>query len=272
MSPGATHAPARGGLLAAAAGFLLEPAPDAGDRPGVVAPADAGALPAASALSDAVAALADPAAAVANRAVLAPPVGPRRPRVVAVVGVGARCGTTTVARALAAALAARGPATVVNGAAPRGSTGFRAARRMARVLGPLAGAPARPVGRICLVAVEDPLAVVDAAGGLAPVVLDAGGGGDARAAVRLADHVVLVVPDAAEPALPFAVSRSLAEVGPDPVCAVPRGDAERWADRDVLVLPDSRAGARRSRRGRVPAGDLGRAILELADRCGGEER
>ena len=271
MSPRATHAPARGGLLAAAAGFLLEPAPDAGQRTRVVAPADAGPLLAASALSDAVAALADPAGAVANRAVLPPPVGPRRP-VVAIVGVGARCGTTTVARGLAAALAARGPATVVNGAAPRGSTGSRAARRMARVLGPLAGAPARPVGRICLVAAADPLAVVDAAGGLAPVVLDAGAGGGARAAVRLADHVVLVVPDAAEPALPFAVSRSLAEVGPDPVCAVPRGDPERWEDRDVLVLPDSRAGARRSRRGRVPAGELGRAILELADRCGGEER
>lgn len=195
--------------------------------------------------------------------------------VVAVVGLAERCGATTVARALAAELAARDPAgacavtsTGAGGAIP---LGLPAASRLARVLSAPAHASARSCGRLCLVESADRAGLADAARYLAPLVLDVEDTADAAAAAALSDRVLLVASPATEPALAALIGESLRRTGPDPIAVLnrPGPDPERWAGRATIEFPESRLGARLALAGREPGGRLGRAVAQLADRCEG---
>ena len=192
--------------------------------------------------------------------------------VVAVVGLASGCGATTLARALAGELAGRDPAgaAAVCGTGPPGRAPLRsaAAARLARTLSRVAPTSARAAGRLCLVETDHLLALTAAAMDVAPLVLDLPPGGSAADAVGLADHVVLVVPSACEPALAEVVACSLGCAGPRPVCVVNRvRDGSRWRGRPVVVLPETRLGARLAGAGRGTGGAFGHGLRELADRC-----
>jgi hypothetical protein len=186
-----------------------------------------------------------------------------------VVALDPRYGATTVARGLAAALAGldSGGVAVVTGAPSSRALGSSGARRLSRTLAPLVG-PTKAIGRLCFADAADPSALLDAVRHLAPVVLDAGPASRAAAVAPRADAVVLVASGRAEPALAAVVARSLSRIGPVPWCVVERGDPERWSGRDAIVLPTTRLGARRVRRGAPAGGEMGRALTELAERCG----
>lgn len=193
--------------------------------------------------------------------------------VVAVAGLGPRCGTTTVARALAAELALRdrdGAAIVSADAVAGGGVplGTPAAGRLGRAVQRSLPCQTRAVGRLCLTAAgSDQARLVDAARGLAPLVLDVGDPARTAVAASLADAVVLVGDPACEPSLAAVLAESLRRVGPEPVVVVNRdrdGDA-RWEGRCALRLPESRMGAQLALAGREAHGDLGRAVAELAD-------
>ena len=194
--------------------------------------------------------------------------------VVAVLGLSTRCGATTVARALGAELGARDPggACAVTATVPVGALalGFPAAGRLARTLSPLAGARARPWGRLCLVEGYDRPALAAATRYLGPLVIDVEEG-QAAAAAALADRVVLVAVPDTEPALAAVVSASLAAVGPEPVTVLnrTRRDSGRWAGRAALELPESRAGAKLALAGREPRGAFGAAVGVLTGICEG---
>ena len=222
----------------------------------------------ATALARAEAWLLEPAAPTPKSRV--EPCAPRP--VVAVFGLASECGATVVTRALAAELAVRdgGTAAVASGgsqsAIPLASP---AATRLARTLGRLPGARARPVGRLCLVDGADELTLADAVRDASPLVFDAGHASVGGVPAALADHTVLVAGPRVEPALASVAAGCLARVGPEPVVVVNRaiGD-ERWAGRAALELPEARMGAQLALSGREARGELGRAIAELADRCG----
>lgn len=194
--------------------------------------------------------------------------------VVAVVGLSARCGATTVARALGAHLASRDPsgACAVTSASPSGAAplGLPAAARLARELLPLAAGRARACGRLCLIESSDRGAVAAAVRYLAPLVIDLDARAAAAAATEIADHVVLVGSPLTEPALAAVLGQSLRRVGPEPVTVLNRApdDREGWAGRATIELPESRMGARMALAGREPRGALGKAIVELAGHCG----
>ncbi|HEY1356905.1 MAG TPA: hypothetical protein VGF21_01240 [Thermoleophilaceae bacterium] len=197
--------------------------------------------------------------------------GLERP-VVAVFGLARRCGATTVARGLAAELAARdGGAAAVS--SPVSAAGIPlaspAAARLAKSMADVPHARTRAVGRLCLVDGPSPAELADAARLQAPLVLDAGSEQVGGAAAAVADHVVLVGTPAVEPALSEVVSASLARVGPVPIVALNRAavEGDGWAGRAALELPDSRMGAQLALGGREPRGGLGRAVAELADLC-----
>jgi len=194
----------------------------------------------------------------------------RRP-VIAVFGLARRCGATTVARALAAELAARdGGAAAVS--SPVTAAGIPlaspAAVRLARALADVPHARTRAVGRLCLVEGPSPLDLSDALRLEAPLVLDAGSEQVGGAAAAVADHVVVVGVPALPPGLASVVCGCLARVGPPPLVILNRadGDADREG-RTGLELPESRMGAQFALGGREPRGALGRAIAELADTC-----
>ncbi len=195
--------------------------------------------------------------------------------VVAVVGLSPRCGTTTVARAVAAELAVRDScgacavtASTGGGALP---LGVPAAGRLARTLAPVAGGATRACGRLCLVQCADRAALAGAILYLAPLVLDVDDPREASAAACLADRVLLVAGSRTEPALAAVVAQSLARVGPEPVVVVNRaeeGEDSPWTGRGAAELPESRMGAQLALAGREPRGQLGRAVALLVDRIG----
>jgi hypothetical protein len=199
-----------------------------------------------------------------------PAPGLRRP-VIAVFGLARRCGATTVARALAAELAARdGGAAAVS--SPVSAAGIPlaspAAARLARALADVPHARTRAVGRLCLVEGPSPLDLADALRLDAPLVLDAGSEQVGGAAAAVADHVVIVGVPALTPALASVVGGCLARVGPQPLVILNRAQADpAWEGRVALELPESRMGAQFALGGREPRGALGRAIAELADAC-----
>ena len=229
----------RAGLLAAVADFLVEPLEPA-------APAGAG--------------------ADLDWTRMARPV-------VAVAGLAPRCGTTTVARALAAELALRddGGAAIVSAEAVAGGgipLGTPAAGRLGRAVQRSLPSQTRAVGRICLtVADRDDAALVDAARDLAPLVLDVGEPARISVAASLVDAVVLVGGPGTEPALASVLAESLCSVGPEPVVVLnrDRDDDERWEGRCALRLPETRMGAQLAFAGREARGELGRAVARLAD-------
>ena len=195
--------------------------------------------------------------------------------VVAVFGLAARCGATTVARGLGAELAGRSDdgACAVSGSGAAGAIplGTPAAARLARALAELAPGRPRASGRLCLLEADDPLGLADLARGLAPLVLDAGRApGGAHASV--ADRVVLVAGPAVEPSLALAVAVTVSRVASRPLVVLNRprrsGDgADRWAEAADLVAARvahrraARHGRPRAARGLRPGrGRAGRPV------------
>lgn len=254
LVPSGLQSRRRRGLLAAVADFLVEPVDTTPLEPARVTPID----PARSA----------PARRSARTA---------RP-VVAVAGLGPRCGTTTVARALGAELALRDPVgAALVGAHELGGGGLPlgtpAAARLTRALSRALPIGTRTVGRVCLAAcgADHAATLTAAASELAPLVLDVGDPSQVAVAASLADAVVVVAVPGAEPALAVVLADSLRRVGPDPLTVLNRDreETERWDGRCLLRLPESRMGAQLALAGREPRGDLGRAIAELADLVAG---
>jgi hypothetical protein len=209
-----------------------------------------------------------------------PPSPPGLRPVVAVFGLARGCGVTVVSRALAVELAGRDP----EGAAAvhcevRGAgipLATQAAARLARALSDVPGADTRAVGRLCLVAGADRDALTDTARHFAPLVLDAGSASLGGAPAALADCVIVVASPATEPALASVAVDCLARLGHEPIVVLNRASAGAADDpgppsssRANLRLPYSRMGARLALGGREARGELGRAIAELADMCGG---
>lgn len=192
--------------------------------------------------------------------------------VVAVVGLGERCGTTTIARALAIELARRdsGGAAFVSGTSRGGapSLATAGARRLARGLSAEAGAA---VGRLCLVDPDDPALRELCGSRPAPVVLDVGHGTPPQTAAALADDVVLVADADVEPALADAVRASLARDDRVPFLVLNRAaDPGLWGNRVPVAVGDVRLGARLATAGRDPTPGLARPVAELADALLGE--
>ena len=208
--------------------------------------------------------------------------------VIAVYGLRRGCGTSVVARALAAELAARdGARAAAVMCEARGSAIPLAtpdACRLAKAFEELPGAVTRAVGRLALVDSGDPLAVAESARHLAPLVVDAGASALGGVPAALADLSIVVTVPALEPALARVALHCLERVGPGPVVVLNRGDRPgrgHMSDEDEsgqparrsglpehpCVLPHSRLGAQLALGGREPRGELGRAVAALADRC-----
>jgi hypothetical protein len=202
----------------------------------------------------------------------APP-APSAPRpVVAVVALAPRCGCTTVARGLAATLAAREAPGAAIACGPSGSVALSlstpAATRLGRAVGDFVDAPYRVSGRLCLVDVDARSARAAALRNQAALVIDVPHGGDAGAAAALADVVVLVAGPAVEPALAAVVGAALAGAGTEPLLVVSRpGEGVDWSGSEAIVLPDARLASRLALAGREPPGALGAALGRIADRC-----
>lgn len=229
-------------------------AQSAGRRPGLVAEvlarAEAWLLEAAEA---------PPAA----RPLLVPP----RP-VVAVVGLGPRCGATTLARALAAQLAGADPigAAVVAGSAevPPFAPALPAASRLCTQIGP----GARAAGRLCLTEARDSGALASLWRGVAPLVLDVPADVPPRGPASVADLTVVVAAGDGEPALAELACRALARAERSPLIVVSRPDeTERWEGRAALALPYSRPAARLAGAGWAPRGAFGAVVAELCSLC-----
>jgi hypothetical protein len=199
-------------------------------------------------------------------------IGPRP--VVAVFGLARRCGTTVVARALAAELAARDPggAGAILSAAAGGGVPLAtpAARRLAESLADVPGASTTAVGRLCLVGGADQVALADCARHFAPLVLDPGPIELDVGRRAPADQFVLVTSPRVERALAAAAVACLERSGIEPLVVTNMVRAGRPAIEPArgFGLPYSRAGAQLATGGRQPRGELGRAVAALADLCG----
>ena len=220
------------------------------------------------------------AAAAAVEAFLLEPAEPRtqtaastppeqRP-VICVFGLARGCGSTVVARALAAELASRDPADAAAVWCEARGAGIplatHAAARLARALEDVPGASPRAVGRLCLVGGADPLTLSRTARHHAPLVIDAGSDALGGAPASVADHTVLVTTQSVEPSLARVGAACIARVGPDPIVVLNRAPHDQTG---ALALPNSALGAQLALGGREARGDLGRAIAELADLCEG---
>jgi hypothetical protein len=198
--------------------------------------------------------------------------------VIAVFGLARGCGTTVVARALAAELARRdsvGAAAVHSDSKAAGiPLATPAAARLARALAEVIGVDTRAVGRLCLIGGADSTLVVDSARHAAPLVLDAGASSLGGAPAALADEVLVVATPSTEPALAGVATDHLAQLGRGAIVVLNRvrpstAAPAAWTERASQVLPESRTGGQLALSGREPRGALGNAIAELADRCEG---
>jgi hypothetical protein len=192
--------------------------------------------------------------------------------IVAVVGLGPGCGTTTVARALGVELALRDPegaGVVTSEVVPSGGIplGAPAASRLTRALGRRLPVNARAAGRLCLAGQAESLPLVEATRDLASLVIDVGDPADAPIAASLADAVVIVAGPRTEPSLADLVAASLERVGPQPLIVLnrPRAAFERWEGRDAPCLPESRIGARLALGGHSARGPFGAAVADIAN-------
>jgi hypothetical protein len=159
---------------------------------------------------------------------------------------------------------------VVGCSLPRGGIPLAssAAATLARALVDLPGARTRAAGRLCLVEVPGPAALVEAARELAPVVLDGGGQELGGVSAGVADRTVLVTSAGVEPSLAGVAAGCLARIGPAPVVVVNRVRAgSEWTGPPAIELPESRMGAQVALGGRGARGELGRAVARLADAC-----
>ena len=201
-----------------------------------------------------------------------PQAPPAAPPIVAVVPLAPRCGSTTVARGLAATLATRSPLGAAIVCGPSGSVALAlssaGATRLGRSVGDWIDAPHRVSGRLCLVEGDARIARAAAARNQSPLVIDVPHGGDASEPASLADVVVLVAGGATEPALAAVVGAALVHSGPEPLLVVSRPSEDcPWQGRGDFELPDARLASRIALAGREPPGSLGAAIAQLADRC-----
>jgi hypothetical protein len=206
----------------------------------------------------------------ADRAAAAAPPPPARP-VVAVRGLTAGCGASTIARGLAAVLAAEDPrgTAAVAGSAVRGGVRLASpgAARAAKELSGLGCDGVRPAGRLCLIPVGEPLARV-AAERPFPLVLDVAASSPPAEGLGLADHVVLVGPANAEPSLAAAVAGSLARDGRSVDVVVNRVDGDGYdAPAGTIEVAESRFAAQMALACRGARGSLARPLVELAARC-----
>lgn len=195
---------------------------------------------------------------------------PEQRPVICVFGLAQGCGSTVVARALAAELASRDPAGAATVCCELRAAGIplatHAATRLARALEDVPGASPRAVGRLCLVDGADPLTLSRTARHFAPLVIDAGSAALGGAPASVADRTVLVTTQAVEPALARVGAACIARVGSEPIVVLNRAPHDQTG---ALALPNSPLGAQLALGGREPRGDLGRAIAELADLCEG---
>lgn len=197
-------------------------------------------------------------------------VQPPRFPLVGVVGLARRCGATTVARALAAQLAARhGGAAVVASATrpavvPLGSSA--PAAELAETLAPLEDR--RAAGRLCLATCGDAELLASTTRDVVPAVMEVEPGCAALDAARVLDRMLLVASPDLEPALAAAVAETIAAVAEPPVIVVNKArDHGPWLVHAHVLVPDSRVGARLALAGREPRGWLGKAVEQLADLC-----
>lgn len=207
------------------------------------------------------------------------PVAPRATRtVVAVYGLAPGCGTSTVARGLAAELGRRDPSgaagVMCEARASAVPLATPDASRLARALEALPGTVTRAVGRLALVRTGDPLALAESARHLAPLVLDAGSSALGGVPAAVADLSVIVSTPSIEPSLARVAAECLQRLGPAPVVVLNRakrsGEASHLGSGfgdELVVLPESRVGAQLALGGREARGELGRAVAMLADRC-----
>ncbi len=158
--------------------------------------------------------------------------------VIAVYGLAAGCGTTTVARALAAELARRDPSgaagVMCEARASAIPLATQDASRLARAFEELPGTVTRAVGRLALVRAADPLPLAESARHLAPLVLDAGATSLGGVPAAVADLSVVVTGPGVEPSLARVAAECLQRVGPAPLVVLNRGErAQRgWAERE----------------------------------------
>ena len=204
--------------------------------------------------------------------VTAAPPSPPRP-VVAVRGLSAGCGCSTVARALAVALAVDDPtgaAALVggtDGARPR--LAGAAAARLARELAELGCRGVHASGRLCLIPGGATGEVV-ALHRPCPLVIDVSADSPPAEALGLADRVVLVAAAADEPSLAAAVEDSLVRAGHRVEVVINRvAELERAPVEPVgaIAIGESRLAAQVALACRGARGPFARPIAELADRC-----
>jgi hypothetical protein len=193
--------------------------------------------------------------------------------VIAVVGLGVRCGTTTIARALAIEFAQRDRSGVAIVSAesrgPASALATASARKLARALPDDSAAAA---GRLCLLEPDGPALRELTISRPAPVVLDVGHGRPPESPLALADSTVLVAAPWVEPSLADVVAASMTRDGVVPPVVLNRAvDLDGWAARHVLTIGDARLGARLALAGRDPTPGLARPIAELADALVGVE-
>jgi hypothetical protein len=257
-------------LLAAAGSFLLDPS-DAPDLHGPVEPKDG------RRLRD-------------DRSPDRQVVRGARP-LIAVFGLAGGCGSTVVARAVAAELAARDPSGTAAVACESRVGGVplatKAASRLARALEDLPGGT-RAFGRLCLLQGADPGSLGDALRGLAPLVINAGSSSLGGVPACIADRTLIVTTPSIEPTLARVAIECVARVGPEPTLVINRarhadglitvgegdpvsraqiggpGAAHDYAG-PAVALPESRFGALLALGGREARGGLGRAIAGLVD-------
>lgn len=199
------------------------------------------------------------------------PASPPRP-VVAVRGLARGCGASTVARAVAATMAAADPRGAAVVAGDLGGAGMRlatpAAARLAREAAVLGCDGARAVGRLCLVPAGEPIALL-AAERPCPVVIEVPARAPASDGLGLADHVVVVAGAGSEAALAAAVEGSLAAAGHSVDIVVNR--VEEGAAGDLppgaTGLPEARLAAQVALACRGAHGPLAAPVASIAARC-----
>jgi hypothetical protein len=188
--------------------------------------------------------------------------------VVAVIGLGRGCGTTTIARAVGVELSRRHPggvAVVSAGAVPSAALAVGPARRLARRL----GEGCRPLGRLALMPDDAALHEL-AVSRRIPVVFDVSHGEPPELALALADRALLVASPDVEPALAQVAGDALAGGGLPPLVVLNRAvDAEHWGDLADVSVAETRLGARIAASGRDAVGGLASAVAALADACEG---
>jgi hypothetical protein len=158
--------------------------------------------------------------------------------VIAVYGLAAGCGTTTVARALAAEMARRDPSGAAGVMCEARTSAIplatQDASRLARAFEEIPGTVTRAVGRLALVRAADPLPLAESARHLAPLVLDAGATSLGGVPAAVADLSVVVTGPGVEPSLARVAAECLQRVGPAPLVVLNRGERVQpgWAEHE----------------------------------------